>query len=299
MAQPLVIEVAINGLVTKAQNPHVPITPDEMEASIEACISAGAAIVHAHAGDPYVGVVTRHASEPYVEAFGRVLARNPDALLYPTLPAGPHLAIAERYAHLAELDQAGILPICPIDPGTMNWGEFSADGSAGEEFVYQNTFGDVRYAFEFCRTRGLACTMSIFEPGFLQIVLAHARNGTMPQPSMVKFEFSGGRLVFGLPPGPESLDAYLAMVRGTDIPWFVNLRDGDMAERLGALAVSRGGHVRVGIEDYAGPRTPKNEELVAAMAEIGRQHGREPAGPVGAARLFGVRPAKRSEKSAA
>lgn len=190
MAQPLLIEVAINGLVTKDQNPHVPITPQEMQTSIEACIAAGASIVHAHAGDPYVGKVTRHASRPYIEAFGQVLERDPTAILYPTLPAGPHLPIEERYAHLAEMDEAGLLPVCPIDPGTMNWAEFDPSGGRRDEGVYQNTFYDVAYAFRFCRERQLACTMSIFEPGFLQIVLAHARNGTLPQPSMVKLELT-------------------------------------------------------------------------------------------------------------
>src|SRR5690606_20129354 len=151
--------------------------------------------------------VTRHAHAPYIETFGSALVKHPDAVLYPTLPAGPHLPIPERYAHLKEMADAGVLRIAPIDPGTMNWGTFSAAGDSDEELVYQNTFGDVRYAFEFCRERKLGCTMSIFEPGFLQIVLAHARAGTLPQGSVVKLEFSAGHLVFGLPPNREGLEA--------------------------------------------------------------------------------------------
>ena len=42
----------INGATTKARNPHVPITEDELVADAHACFDAGAAIVHHHiAGD--------------------------------------------------------------------------------------------------------------------------------------------------------------------------------------------------------------------------------------------------------
>ncbi|MCX7160957.1 MAG: 3-keto-5-aminohexanoate cleavage protein, partial [Proteobacteria bacterium] len=73
MDEPLIIEVAINGAVSKQRNPHVPQSTDEVVASIEACLAAGATVVHAHAGDPVVGKGKRHASEPYAAAFGAVL----------------------------------------------------------------------------------------------------------------------------------------------------------------------------------------------------------------------------------
>ena len=48
MSDPVIIEVAINGATTKAQNPHVPISEDELVADALACFDAGAAIVHHH-----------------------------------------------------------------------------------------------------------------------------------------------------------------------------------------------------------------------------------------------------------
>ena len=288
MTQPMVVEVAINGPVDKSRNPHVPLSAAEMEASAEACLAAGATIVHAHAGVPFVGKVERHASEPYIEAFRPVLERHPGAILYPTLPAGPHLPIAERFAHMAELVDAGILKMAAIDPGTMNWGTFFTVGCDNEDTIYQNTFGDVRYAFDFCRRRNVGCTMSIFEPGFLQIVLAHLRNGTLPRGSVVKLEFSGGHLVFGLPPNRQGLEAYLSMLEGTGIPWLVNYRDGDLNDGFGRLVLERGGHVRVGIEDYGGRGQPRNEDLVAEIIEIGRGVGRRPATQEEAVKLLGL-----------
>jgi len=275
---PLIVEVSINGLIGKHENPHVPIAAREMAASCIACFEAGATIIHAHAGEPYVGEVRPHASAPYVEAFGPVLARFPGAALYPTLPAGPALPIEGRYVHIEALADAGLLRLAPIDVGTMNWGRIAPDRSSNENLIYVNTYAEVDYVFAFCRKRRLGCTIGIFEPGFLQLVLAHARMGTLPEGSVLKFEFSTGRkLMFGLPPTAVGLDAYLSMLGDLELPWIVNLRDGDLMEGFGRLAIERGGHVRVGIEDYGGPRTPRNEDLVAEIVSLGRSLGREPA----------------------
>ncbi|HTC80934.1 MAG TPA: 3-keto-5-aminohexanoate cleavage protein, partial [Acidimicrobiia bacterium] len=50
------------------------------------------------------------------------------------------------------------------------------------------------------------------------------------------------------------------------------------ASGIAALAVERGGHVRVGLEDHhAPPRLARNEELVAEVAALCRAAGRPPA----------------------
>ena len=49
--QPVLIEAAINGGTTKARNPNVPMTPDEIRADALRCFDAGATIVHAHNHD--------------------------------------------------------------------------------------------------------------------------------------------------------------------------------------------------------------------------------------------------------
>ena len=66
----------------------------------------------------------------------------------------------------------------------------------------------------------------------------------------------------------------------------VNLRDGDISEGFAALTIARGGHVRVGIEDYGGPRQPRNEELVAEIAAQAGKLGRRIATQTEAAALM-------------
>jgi 3-keto-5-aminohexanoate cleavage enzyme len=285
--QPLIIEAAINGATPKAMNPHVPRTVDEIVACACACIEAGAAIVHHHNDE---GLLEgRHATEPYREAWIAIYARHPQALLYPTMGGGgPRTHIRERYAHVEELADAGMLRIAIIDPGSVSLGPLDADGlPMAIDLVYQNTFADVRYMMDVCRARGLAAHVSIFEPGFLRVALAYHAAGHLV-PAKIQLYFGGPALPFGLPPTAASLDAYLAMLAGSGLPWMVGVLGGDVTETLAQLAVERGGHVRVGLEDYAGPHQPRNEELVAEIVERARRVGRAVATPEQAAQLLGV-----------
>jgi uncharacterized protein (DUF849 family) len=94
---------------------------------------------------------------------------------------------------------------------------------------------------------------------------------------------------FGLPPTRRSLDAYLAMLEGHDLPWAVAVIGGDVVESgLARLALERGGHVRVGLEDYAGPRTPSNAELVREVVSLAAAVGRPVATTAEAAHILGL-----------
>ena len=48
--EPLIVNAALTGMVpTRAQVPHVPVTPQQIVADAVACIDAGASILHLHA----------------------------------------------------------------------------------------------------------------------------------------------------------------------------------------------------------------------------------------------------------
>lgn len=288
-ATPLIIEAAINGATRKDSNSHVPRTVDEISESALACLDAGAAIVHNHNDEPNVGGSGRHASGPYAAAWRRILARHPDAILYPTYAGGgPHTNVRERYAHIDELRAAGLLRVPLLDPGTTNFDGLGPDGAPGTgDAVYQTTFGDARWMMDYCREHRLAPSVSIFEPGWLRLALAYHARGELPRGALIKLYFGTGRWLFGLPPTRASLDAYLAMLDGTGLPWLVAVLGGDVvAEGLARLAIECGGHVRVGLEDYDGPRRPRNEDLVREVVALAEAAGRPVATPKEAARLL-------------
>jgi uncharacterized protein (DUF849 family) len=276
----LIIEAAVNGATFKEQNPNVPRSVDEIVACADACIAAGASIVHNHTDDSILAA--RHDAAPYREAWTRIRAKHPAAVLYPTMGGGgAHTNPRERYAHIEELADAGVLELAIIDPGSVSLGPYDAEGlPMAVDFVYQNTFADVRYMADTCRRRGLGAHISIFEPGFLRVALDYHRGGRFPRALKIQLYFGGPALPFGLPPTEKSLDAYLGMLDGTGLPWMVGVLGGDVRETLAELAIRRGGHVRVGLEDHSGADTPRNEELVADVVKLAQRCGR----PVATAR---------------
>jgi 3-keto-5-aminohexanoate cleavage enzyme len=292
---PIIVEAAINGATPKTRNPNVPLTPAEITADALRCFAAGAAIVHNHIDD--FSLSGAAAAERYLEAWRPVMRNRPDAILYPTVAIGG--TVQERFAHVSPLAESGAIRMGVLDPGSVNLGGAGDDGLPGPiEFVYVNSYGDIGYVVDLLERHRLGPSISIFEPGFLRTTLAYYRAGRLPAGAFVKLYFGGdygylgggaGGVTFGLPPTPTALDAYLEMMNGCDLPWAVAVLGGDVVgSGLARLAFERGGHVRVGLEDYAGPRTPSNGDLVEEVVALVRQVGRPVATPAEAARILGL-----------
>ena len=278
---PAIIEAALNGGTPKARNASVPRSVREIVEDGLCCLDAGAAIVHNHNDDPVLGTTVRHDAQPYIDAWREILAERPEAILYPTMGSGgPHTTIEQRYSHIPLLAEAGVLGQGLIDPGSVNLGVRDANGlPAPGETVYLNSYSDARYMFDTCNRLGCGASISIFEPGFLRVALAYARAGQMPDGTMVKLYFGGGGrrqgLSFGLPPTLPSLEAYVSMLDGTGLQWSVAVLGGDVVESgMARWVLERGGHLRVGLDDYAGPERPTNAELVLQAAALCEEMGR-------------------------
>ncbi|MET0144540.1 MAG: 3-keto-5-aminohexanoate cleavage protein [Ilumatobacteraceae bacterium] len=285
----VIIEAAINGATTKASNPHVPISEDELVRDAHACFDAGAAIVHHHI--PGVGLSGGDAADVYLGVWRRVLADRPDALWYPTINMGPP---AHWYDHITPLATSGLIRMSLSDPGSVNLGRIRGGVPAGS-FVYANSFDDIARQLELCRTHHLGPSIAIYEPGFLRAVLVHHAAGTLPTGSFVKLYLSDATGLtgtpFGLPPTVTALDAYLELLDGTDLPWAVSAVGGDLVRTdVGRAALARGGHLHVGLEFYRGDRTPTNEELVAEAVSACTAAGRPVASCDVAAEILGLSP---------
>lgn len=280
MTEPVVVEAAINGVTTKAQNPNTPQLPEEIAADARRCLDAGAAIVHNHVD--VLMVDGEVAAERYLEGWRPVLTERPEALVYPTTNAGPDVKLA--YAHITPLAESGLMRVSIADPGSVNLGGLDHEGLPSAGFVYANSFDDLRYQLELCERHRLGPSMAIFEPGFLRAALAWWRAGRLPAGAMIKLYFGGdagylatkhGGVPFGLPPTPAALAAYLELLDGCDLPWSVAVLGGDVVESgLARVALERGGHLHVGLEDYAGGRQPTNDELVREAVAVCEAVGR-------------------------
>jgi uncharacterized protein (DUF849 family) len=291
---PVVIEVALNGMTPPERNPHVPTTIEEITAAALRCIEGGAAVIHTH--NPSMTLPPDEAARQYASAWAPVLAARPDALLYPTQCLAP--TMQEKMAHVEPLVEHAGLRIGLVDPGCVNmtWadpdGLPSPDGSA-----YVNTVAEIHWAFAECARMRLGPSISIYEPTWLNHTLAFHRAGKLPPGAMVKLYFGGpygyfarGEGVsFGLPPTVKSLEAYVEMLDGSGLPWSVSALGGDiLATPVARRALELGGHLKVGLEDLAGPRILSNDELVAEAVALTGEVGRPVASCSEAAAILGL-----------
>jgi 3-keto-5-aminohexanoate cleavage enzyme len=278
MTSPVIVELALNGSTPRSRNRHVPRTPAEIAEVACEGIELGASIVHNHNDEPMFTADGVHSVEPYLAAWEPVLERYPGVLLYPTMAAGARgIPVERRWAHVEELGRRGHMTL--VDPGSVNVG-LTGDGTVADgaaDGPYANSYADVEHMFARTAALGAAPSISIFEPGFLRTALTWHRRGLVPPGAIVKLYF-GGELEFGLPPTARALDAYLELLEPTGLPWSVAVLGGDVVEcGLAELAVTRGGHVRVGLEDHAGPGEPGNADLVRALVALLERLGRAPA----------------------
>lgn len=293
MAKPVIIEVALNGATPTSRNPNAPQTQAALVADAIRCIEAGASVVHTHAPDITVG--GEAGARLYLEHFGPINARFPDAILYPTLVFGK--TIQEKTSHLEPLRRLFPLRMGFVDPGSVNLTATGEDGRPiATDWVYANSPADIAYKFELCKRLGLGPGMAIFEPGFLRMALAYARSGAMPRGAFLRFYFGGESsyrgpgqidLLFGMPPRKSALDLYLEMLGDVALPWSVAVVSGDTLDGgLARHALERGGHLRVGLEDFAGARRPSNLELVEEAVALCRAVGRPVATAAEAASIL-------------
>ena len=291
MAGPVIIELAVNGATPRSANPHVPRTPEEIAEVALAAVERGAAIVHNHNDEPMFITDGVHAVEPYLAAWAPVLDRYPDVLLYPTMAAGARgISVRTRWAHVEELARRGLGGMTLVDPGSVNIGLTSAGTTPDAAMAgpYQNSYADLEYMFARSGELGAAPSISVFEPGFLRTTLTLHRAGRVPPGAMVKLYF-GGALQFGLPPTAAALEAYLELLEPSGLPWSVAVLGGDVVGcGLAERAIRRGGHVRVGLEDYAGPAVPTDLELLDEAVALVERLGRAPATGAEARKMIGV-----------
>lgn len=277
MESPAIIEAALNGVTSKLQHAKVPRTSEEIAHDALGCLAAGASIVHNHVDVVMVDGTT--AAEAYLECWRPVWDKVPEAILYPTVNAGP---VEQSFAHFPFLAAAGCR-IGIIDAGSVNLGPF----------VYTNSTSDIDYQIGICRENRLAPSMAIFEPGFLRPALQLWQDDRLPPGAMIKLYFGGAKGylggVFGLPPTQAAFDAYMEMLEGCSLPWSVAVMGGDVVESgIARAALEHGGHLHVGLEDWGGVGSPSNEDLVLEAASLCADIGRPVANHEEAAELLGI-----------
>ena len=290
---PLVIEAAINGETQPDRNPNTPRKPEEITADVFRCLDAGATVIHAHTDD--IQLTGREAAEHYLAAWRPILEERPDTLWYPTLGVGADAA--ESISHVEVLAEEVEMRLGLCDPGSTNIGGPDAEGLP-VGMVYANSYDDTRVALEQCERLRIGPSLAIYEPGWLRTTLAFHRAGRLPAGAMVKLYFGGDYglfatepgVSFGLAPTEHALLAYLDLLEGVDLPWSVSVWGGDLFDTpIARLALERGGHLHVGLEEHFHPeKKPTNQEIVQQAAALAAEVGRPIASVKEAAQILRI-----------
>lgn len=285
----VILEVALNGSTSPETNPTVPRAPQAIADQALACIAAGAGIVHSHPEASMTSFTQDMAA--YRAAWRPILARHPDALLYPTARLGPPDTPHEQlWEHNIELRREGLAAMSLVDPGSVNLG-MRPDGRLVEPLagrVYVNSHAATEYRLRRSAEEGLAPSISIFDPSFLRAVIGFHSRGLIPPGTMLKLYF-GGDETFGLRPTPTALAAYMELMDGLRLPWLAAVLGGDILEGDFAEAImAAGGHLRVGLEDFTRPSTRSNLEFVEEAAARIRASGRRTASFAETRGLLGI-----------
>ena len=275
------IEAALNGAWTRERQPAIPISIEEIVADGIAAAKAGAAIIHLHAYDAATGR-QRDDYDIYAPIIEGIRAKV-DAIVYPTIPitgsgyAGELRSAQERYGHLERLAKAGLAEWGAIDPGSAVFTRFDevARGKAG--FIYYNPDDHFQEGMRIAADHGTRPSYAIYEPGCLRLGAATAAAMPKVPTPIYRFMFAD-EFCFGFPPKPAYLEAHLSLLsdlaRGA--PWMVAGLGVDIRPLI-AMAVERGGHIRVGLEDRPWGVDETNRGLVEEAVRLVRAAGGEPA----------------------
>ena len=268
------------GSTTRAQNPNLPCSPEEIANACLEAAEAGAAMCHIHVRDPQTGIPSTRI-EYYREVVQRIRAGNSDLLinlttgpgsLYdpsehdPAVP-GPGTEIftaARRVEHIVELKP----DVCSLDIGSINF--------AGTVIV--NIPSVIREMAALIRSAGTKPEIECFDTGDVIFARDMIEEGLFDDPPLFQFVMGGK---YGAAARPELLH-YLRDSLPANSVWG-GFGIGRMAFPFVASVFIAGGHSRIGLEDTVhlskGVLAKSNAELIGKAARIVRDLGGELATP--------------------
>jgi 3-keto-5-aminohexanoate cleavage enzyme len=270
----LLVTVAPTGAETSKQDcPQLPTTLEELVETAQRCEAAGAAMIHVHVRDdqhrPTLDIGRLTAT---VEA----LHEATDLVVQLSTGGSVHDPLEDR---LKVLDAGP--DSCSLTMGTTNFGDD----------VFSNPWPFITELYRLSQERQVVPEFELFDLG--HVAALHRLLDTFGTPY-------GGRvhvdLVMGVPGGiPGTADALVAAV--TALPAQVTSWSatgiGRSTLAVALASLSKGGHLRVGMEDVLtlarGVPVEHNAQLVERVVQLGRIVQRTPMTPAEARELLQVR----------
>ena len=289
MSDKAILTCALTGVLTDPERHHVPVTPEEMAAEARRARDAGASIVHCHFRSQAPGMGRLPSWDPDVAGavIDAIRAECPDLVInMSTGVVGPDLS-----GPLACLER--VHPeMAALNAGSLNYLKLRKGGEwAWPPMLFDNPVDKVERFATAMKQRGVVPECECFDTGILRSVGLYVRRGLVPNPPHVS-------LVMGVASGMPAKAGWLPLLLAEMVPgthWQVIGIGRQEVWELHRKTAELGGDLRTGLEDTFylpdGEKASSNGALVAALAQVARDAGREIASPEETRRILGLRAA--------
>lgn len=268
----LIVTAAICGAeVTKAQNPAVPYTVEEIGIEAEKAYKSGASIIHLHVREDD-GTPTQ-SRDRFEACIAEIKRRCPDVIVQPSTGGAVGMSNEER------LQPVDLAPeMATLDCGTCNFG--------GDE-IFVNTENTIKEFGEKMIQLNVKPEIEVFDKGMIDMAIRLHKKGYIKAPMHFNFVMgvNGGisadlrDFVFMRGSIPEGSTYTVSGIGRNEFP-------------LAMMSIIDGGHVRVGFEDNVylskGVMANSNAELVEKVVRLAKELGREIATPAEAREILGL-----------
>ena len=272
----LIINAALTGMVpTKKDNPNVPVKVDEISLDCARCYKAGASIFHLHARDENGNPTYR--KDIYEDIIIRVRQQCPEAIICVSC-SGRVFNTFEKRSEVLDLSGNAKPDMASLTLGSLN---FPKQASVTDPEM-------IRRLAEAMNERGIVPELEVFDFGMVDYARFLIQRGILQPPyyfnvllgSLGTLSATPAHLVSLVSDLPEN--ATWAAAGIGKFQFFVH-----------GMAITMGGHVRVGLEDNlfldAQKKKPAtNLTLIQRLVKLSEAAGREIASPRETRRIIGL-----------
>jgi 3-keto-5-aminohexanoate cleavage enzyme len=258
---PIILTVAPTGpIATKADNPNLPTSPQEIADAVEEAYRAGASVAHIHLRDEQQRPT---ADLAIAKLTMDLIKQRCPILIQMSTGVGPMVSFEDR-EKLVELKPR----MATLNPCSMSSGEFE----------FRNPPKGVRRLAARMRELDVKPELEIYDTGHLEVCLQLHKEGLLADPLQFSIVMGAGG---GMAATPENLIMMVSRLP-QGATWQV-IAVGKSSLQLTAIALALGGNVRAGLEDTLhlrrGVLSEGNLPLVERAARLARELELELATP--------------------
>jgi len=280
----LIITAAVTGgePVSREMTPHVPCSAEEITEETVRCWEAGASIVHLHAKEPGTGKPAPDPN-PVLKEYVKMIRDRCDIILNVTTGGGRRASAEALDKMIKERCYLG-QEISSMNMGSVNsWVRPFAGTFMNQVPVIERWAGYMKEA-------GVKPELEIYDTGMINTAKILVEKGVFDEPLHIQFVMIGST---GFSATPKALLYCLDQIP-EDWTWSVCAM-GRNELPMGAVAMTLGGHVRVGFEDNIylkrGVLAESNAQLVERIVTIAEALNIEVAKPDEARKILGLKKA--------